>query len=237
MRLDPFPQFSATLGNACANPRVALFAIVMTKICLDRIYNYASVVNPNAALDSGGNETLDILEYQHPGTGEAVYKYLTSYGPQGRAAYQSLLMYDSGFLLFRTVPMCLLVHWAFKLAPSWSRPGVFIPLATTFIDLVENGLIWLLLKAYPRRLDTLAQLTAWMIEAKWAAFVATLVLMCVSGLVGIYYSFHAMLSNSVLMEKDRQEKLRARRHVTEVLHRSGKSSSSSAAAGNDKKKQ
>lgn len=194
-------------------------------------------MNPNAAVDAGGNETLDILEYQHPWTSDGVYGYLSSYSAKGRMAYQSLLMYDSGFLLFRTVPLCLLVQWAFKSAPAWSRPGVFIPLASTFIDLTENALIWLLLKAFPRRLDTLAQLTAWMIEIKWAAFVATAVLVCISGLVGIYYSFHTMLANSVLMEKDRQEKLRARRHVTDVLQRSGKAASSSSSSAGDKKKQ
>ncbi|CAO3597321.1 unnamed protein product [Absidia cylindrospora] len=151
-------------------------------------------------------------------------------------------MYDGGFLLCRLVPLCLMVHWAFQSAPQWSRPGMSIPLAGTLVDLTENFLIWILLKTYPRRLMFLAQWTAWMIELKWAMFWAVVVLVCVSGLVGIYYSFHTMLANSVLMEKDRNEKLRARRHVTDVLQRTGKtaaaaSSSKSSSSSSDKKKQ
>ncbi|KAI8084608.1 uncharacterized protein BX664DRAFT_169196 [Halteromyces radiatus] len=180
-------------------------------------------------LDSSGNETLDILEYQHPGTSEKVYEYLNSYGVKGRLAYQTLLMYDCFFLLCRTVPLCLLVQWAFQSAPRWSRPGVWLPLLTTFVDLTENVLIWLLLKTFPHRLDFLGQMTAWMIELKWILFFSTVALVCISGLVGIYYSFHSMLANSVLMEKDRQEKLRARQHVTDVLQRTQSTS-------NDKKK-
>lgn len=41
--LDPFPRFSEALGNAVSNPRIAIFSIVMTKICLDRIYGFAKV--------------------------------------------------------------------------------------------------------------------------------------------------------------------------------------------------
>ncbi|CAO3638656.1 unnamed protein product [Cunninghamella blakesleeana] len=238
--LDPFPRFSETLGNAVSNPRIAIFSIVMTKICLDCIYGFAKVVNPNGALDSAGNETLDILEYHHPWTSEEVYGYLSSYGNKGRLAYQSLLIYDCGFLLFRTLPLCLLIHWAFSSAPPKWKPGLWIPLACTFIDLLENMTIWMLLKLYPTRLPLLGQLTAYLIQLKWYFFWFTIALVCVSSLVGIYFSFHNMLSNSVLLEKDRQDKLRARRHVTDVLERTGKSKSSSSSvteSSSNKKKQ
>ncbi|CAO3607543.1 unnamed protein product [Cunninghamella echinulata] len=210
----------------------------MTKICVDCIYNFAKVVNPNGALDTSGNETLDILEYQRPWTSEEVYGYLTSYGVKGRIAYQSLIMYDCGFLLFRTLPICLLIHWAFSSAPRWSRPGVWLPLLSTFVDLLENMMIWFLIKLYPQRFNSLAQWTAWIIQLKWILLWLTVGLVCISGLVGIYYSFHNMLASSVLLEKDRQDKLRARRHVTDVLERTGKTKSSktSSSSSSDKKK-
>lgn len=195
-------------------------------------------MNPNGALDGAGNETLDILEYHHPWTSEEVYGYLSSYGNKGRLAYQSLLIYDCGFLLFRTLPLCLLIHWAFSSAPQKWKPGLWIPLASTFVDLIENFLIWILLKLYPQRLNLLGQWTAYLIQLKWYLFWLTIGLVCISSIVGIYFSFHSMLSNSVLLEKDRQDKLRARRHVTDVLERTGKSkANTSSTSSSNKKKQ
>ncbi|KAI8069900.1 hypothetical protein BC940DRAFT_17390 [Gongronella butleri] len=231
MRLDPFPKFSEQVGEALKNPRLIVFSIVMTKMCLDRVYKFASVVNPTPALDNGGNETLDILEYHHPLTGRAVYDFLDSYSLKQRLAYQSLSLFDSGFVLFRALPLMLLVHWAFSQAPAKIRPGLWIILVNVFIDLTENALIVTLMKTYPRQLPNLAQWTAYVIEAKWYSFWAVVALAFVSGLVGIYYSFHSMLAGSVLMEKDRQEKLRARQHVQQVLQRSAKNKAASSSAG------
>ncbi|KAG0174004.1 hypothetical protein DFQ28_007235 [Apophysomyces sp. BC1034] len=193
------------------------------------------IVNPNAALDSEGNDTLDILEYHRPWTASEVYADLASYGPKGRQAYLSLLMFDCGFLLTRTVPICLLVYWAFRRAPQWCRPGVWIPLATTAVDLTENALIYGLLKLYPRRVDAAAQLVAYSIQLKWVLLWATVAVLSIGLLVGIYFGFHGLLADSVLLENDKKDRVMAKRHVNAALLRASGSNASSSAAAQKKK--
>ncbi|KAF7721663.1 hypothetical protein EC973_004313 [Apophysomyces ossiformis] len=225
VRLDPFPQLTEIVGKSLSNPRIILFTVVLAKICLDRIYALAKA----RAVDGDGHETLDILEYHRPWAASEVYGFLSAYGPKGRQAYLSLLMFDCGFLITRTVPICLLVYWAFRRAPEWSRPGVWIPLATTVIDLTENALIYVLLKLYPRRVHLIAQLTAYTIQLKWVFLWATIAVLSIGLLVGIYFGFHGLLADSVLLSNDRKDRMMARRHVNAALQRaSGGSSSSSS---------
>ncbi|KAI9273066.1 hypothetical protein BDA99DRAFT_499931 [Phascolomyces articulosus] len=239
-RLDPFPDLTYFVGEHMCKPRLVILTTILTKICLDRIYSYAKIVNPNCALDAGGEQTLDILEYHHPQTPDDVYQFLAGYGAKGRQAYLSLLFYDSGFLLARTLPLCLLTYFGFKRAPEWCRPGVWLHLVTTGWDLGENVLLYYLIKMYPSRIDFVAWLASGMIQGKWILFWSSVVLICVSMMFAIYHGFHGMLRNSVLMEKDKREKANARRHVNDVLQRqraknTGASTSSTAAAATAKK--
>ncbi|KAG2218955.1 hypothetical protein INT45_004647 [Circinella minor] len=232
-RLDPFPQLTNVVGEHLCKPRLVILTTILTKICLDRIYSYAKIVNPNCALDASGEQTLDVLEYYHPQTADEVYNFLAGYGAKGRQAYLSLLFYDSGFLLARTLPLCLLTYFGFKRAPEWCQPGVWLHLVTTAWDLGENILLYYLIKMYPSRINFVAWLASGMIQGKWILFWCSLALIVVSMIFAIYHGFHGMLRNSVLMEKDRKEKENARRHVNDALQRQRKKNtpaSSSAAA-------
>ncbi|ORX57992.1 hypothetical protein DM01DRAFT_1405657 [Hesseltinella vesiculosa] len=223
MRLDPLPRLTSTLGKALGNPRLLVFAIVMSKLCLDRVYKFALAVNPTPALDNGGNQTIDILEYYHPSTASDVYRHLDSYNLKQRLAYQSLAIFDSGFVVFRAIPIAFMICWAFKTAPAKYQPGIWVVLVNVFADLLENILITILLKSYPERLPFIAQALTWVIDIKWKSFWGMLGLLFVAMLAGIYFSFHAMLANSVLLEKDRKDKQRARQHVNQVMDRAGSS--------------
>ncbi|KAI9488271.1 hypothetical protein BDB00DRAFT_963972 [Zychaea mexicana] len=241
-RLDPFPNLTTFVGEQMCKPRLVILTTILTKICLDRIYSYAKIVNPNCALDASGEQTLDILEYYHPQTPEDVYNFLVGYGAKGRQAYLSLLFYDSGFLLCRTLPLCLLTYFGFKQAPQWVRPGVWLHLVTTGWDLCENVLLYYLIKMYPSRINFVAWLASGFIQGKWILFWSSITLICISMVFAIYHGFHGMLRDSVLMEKDKREKANARRHVNDALQRqrnkaatSSSSKPSAAAAAAAKK--
>ncbi|KAI8143226.1 hypothetical protein BJV82DRAFT_611863 [Fennellomyces sp. T-0311] len=194
------------------------------------------IVNPNGELDANGDETLDILEYHHPQTPDDVYNFLVGYGAKGRQAYQTLIYYDCAFLLARTLPLCLLTYFGFRRAPEWMRPGVWLHLVTTAWDLGENLVLYALLKAYPGRIEFLAWLLAGVIQGKWVLFWSSVVLVCVSMIFAIYYGFHGMLRDSVLvLEKDKRDRLNAKRHVDGVLQRQRNAAASSAAAAQKKK--
>jgi predicted membrane protein len=95
-----------------------------------------------------------------------------------------------------------------------------MPIANLSFDLFENLLIFILIKLFPQRIQALEYLTAFIIQLKWFTFKVTLVLIFVSLLVGIYYTFHSLLADSIVLEKDRQQKLKAREQVQDVLQRS-----------------
>jgi hypothetical protein len=42
-RLDPFPKFSQDVLRSVQNARIIIFAVVIAKITLDRLYKYAMV--------------------------------------------------------------------------------------------------------------------------------------------------------------------------------------------------
>ncbi|KAI7871864.1 hypothetical protein BDF14DRAFT_1718530, partial [Spinellus fusiger] len=141
------------------------------------------------------------------------------YGFKGRLAYQSLLVYDSGFLLARTVVLCLLMYYAFRSAPRWARPGVWIPMFSTAFDLFENTLLYALLALYPRRIEAVAQLAAYAILWKWVWLWFTVASLCFGLLAGIYFGFHSLLADSVLMDKDKEKREMDRRHLNAAIQR------------------
>lgn len=192
------------------------------------------IINP-LGYDAQGEATLDILEYQNPWTANQVYYALNSYGPKGRQAYLTYLFYDVVFVITRTVPVCVICSWAYKKAPESIRPGVWIPLLNVFSDILESALLFINIKLFPTRIQPLEQLTAYVIQLKWLTFKATLAIMFISLLVGIYYAFHTLLADSVVLEKDRQQKLAAREKVQDVLQRSA-ARRAAAASGSDNKK-
>lgn len=175
------------------------------------------------------------MEYYYPQGPEDVYNFLSGYGAKGRLAYLSMLFYDCGFLLSRTLPLCLMTYYGFRNAPQFVRPGIWLHLLTTAWDLGENFLIYVLIKLYPTRVDFLAWLLAGAIQGKWILFWLTIANICVSMMFGIYFGFHGMLKDSVLMEKDKRENMR--RHVDDALkrQRAAAASSSSAAAAAKKR--
>ncbi|KAG1373750.1 hypothetical protein G6F61_009917 [Rhizopus arrhizus] len=218
-RLDPFPRFTELALNSLFNARILIFSVVVAKITLDRLYRYAVIINP-LGIDENGEAMLDILEYQSPSSANDVFYALNSYGPKGRQAYLTYLFYDVIFVLSRTVPFTVLCSYAYKKAPQAVRPGVWMPLLNTAVDLLESFLLFVLLKLFPTRVEGLELLTAYVIQLKWLTFKATLAIMFISLFVGIYYAFHSLLADSVLMEKDRKQKSNARENVQNVLHQS-----------------
>ncbi|CAO3655899.1 unnamed protein product [Mucor hiemalis] len=100
------------------------------------------------------------------------------------------------------------------------RPGIWIPTLNMLTDLLENLLLFVLIKAFPHRIQPLESFTAWVIQFKWLTFQVSLGIIFISLLVGIYYAFHTLLADSVVLEKDRQDKLKAREQVQDVLQRS-----------------
>lgn len=148
-----------------------------------------------------------------------MYDFVADYGAKGRQAYGSLLFYDCGFLIFRTLPLCVLTYYGFQRAPKWIQPGIWIHLATTGWDLAENAVLYVLMKLYPTRIDFLAWLACGLIQGKWILFWTSIALITVSMLFGIYYGFHGLLADSVLFEKDRQERLKARRDIQQMAKR------------------
>ncbi|KAG2208115.1 hypothetical protein INT47_010477 [Mucor saturninus] len=229
-RLDPFPKFTETALAALLNARILIFAIVVAKITLDRLYKYAMIVNP-LGYDAQGEPTLDILEYKNFWTANEVYYALNSYGPKGRQAYLTYLFYDVAFVIARTVPMVVICSWAYKKAPAGARPGAWIPVLNMCVDLFENLLIFALIKLFPHRVKGLELFTAYVIQFKWFTFKTSLTIIFVSLFVGIFYGFHGLLADSVVMEEDRQKKLTSRNKVQEVLQNSAARRATAAAAG------
>jgi hypothetical protein len=187
-------------------------------------------------IDETGEATLDVLEYQDVWNGEQVFRYLNNYGSKGRLAYQSYLLYDCVFVLARTIPICLICTWAYKKAPEAIRPGVWVPLLNMATDLVENVLLLVLIKVFPTRLDGLATLAAYVIQFKALTLRVTIGIMFISLFVGIYFAFHSVLADSVVMEKERKEKVAARDQVQDVLRKSAARKATAAAAGGRSKK-
>ncbi|KAI8353262.1 hypothetical protein EDC96DRAFT_517374 [Choanephora cucurbitarum] len=217
-RLDPFPKLTRLLLNSLLNARILVFAIVVAKITVDRLYRYSVIINP-FAYDAQGQATLDILEYQQPATANDVYYALNSYGVKGRQAYLSYLFNDVLFIMARTVPVVVICSWAYQKAPESWRPGVWLPLLNMVTDLLESGLLFVLIKLFPQRVELLEWAAVYVIQLKWITFKGTITLMFISMLVGVYYAFHSLLADSVLMEKDRQKKLQARDQIQEVLRK------------------
>lgn len=44
MRLDPFPRLTEVVGEHLTKPRLLILTVILTKICLDRVYQYAKVI-------------------------------------------------------------------------------------------------------------------------------------------------------------------------------------------------
>lgn len=180
--------------------------------------------------DADGEAMLDILEYQNPTTSNEVFYALNSYGPKGRQAYLTYLLYDVVFVIARSAPVIVICTWAYKKAPAAVRPGAWIPLLNMFTDLFESFMIFGLIKAFPHRNKTAELLTSYVIRFKWLTFQITLAVMFISLMVGIYYGFHGLLADSVVMERERQKKVTAREQVQDVLDRSAARRAASGAS-------
>ncbi|KAI8084260.1 uncharacterized protein B0P05DRAFT_534859 [Gilbertella persicaria] len=187
----------------------------MTYSCLTT-HTLLEIINP-FAYDAQGEANLDILEYQNPHTANDVFYALNSYGAKGRQAYLSYLFNDVLFVTARTVPVIVICSWAYQKAPESIRPGIWLPLLNWAADLLESGLLYTLIKMFPQRIEWLEWLTAYVIRFKWITFQGTIGLLFVSMLVGVYYAFHTLLADSVMMEKDRQKKVQARDSIQQVL--------------------
>ncbi|KAI9480818.1 MAG: hypothetical protein EXX96DRAFT_564227 [Benjaminiella poitrasii] len=231
--LDPFPNFTRNVANSVLNARILIFTVVIAKLALDRLYKYSVIINP-LAYDADGEATLDILEYQNPTTANEVYYALKSYGAKGRQAYMTYLFYDVVFAIARTVPLTAITTWAFKKVPASLNPGVWLPTLSMFVELFESFLLFGLLKGFPHRNKSFELFTAFVIRFKKLLFKATLALAFVSVLVGVYYAFHSLLADSVVLEKDRKDKQAARDEVQGVIRESAarRATAAAAAAGN-----
>lgn len=183
------------------------------------------------AYDEYGEATLDILEYRSPATPDDIFYTLNSYGVKGRQAYLTYLFYDVVFVIARAAPIIVVCAWSYRKLPESFRPGIWIPLVNMAADLLESLLLFTVIKLFPQRIQLLELLTTWVIATKKYSFNITLALMFVALLVGIYYGFHGILADSVVMDKDRQDKLRAREQVQDVLKRSAARQATAAAAG------
>ncbi|KAI8980260.1 hypothetical protein BDB01DRAFT_836794 [Pilobolus umbonatus] len=217
-KLDPFPKLTGYALASFFNARIIIFTVVAAKIALDRLYKYASIINP-VGLVIDGEATLDIIEYQNPWTADDIFNALNGYGSRGRQAYLTYLYYDVIFVVARTVPICLICSWAFQKVPEKYRPGVWIPVLNMLVDIVESLFLTVDIKLFPQRVELVELMTAYIIQLKWVTFQLTLAIIAVSFFTGIYFSFHSLLADSVLLEKDRLKKVADREKVKDVLDR------------------
>ncbi|KAG2188888.1 hypothetical protein INT44_004028 [Umbelopsis vinacea] len=188
------------MSSFTINPRVILCSLIFTKLAFDRICNLASLVNPSADPQA---PILDVFEYSHPSSGDEIYKMISSYGPKGRQAYLSLSLFDTGFVLIRVIPLCVFAQWAYSKYPRIANPLIYFFAVASVWEVLENAMVWFVVKQFPRRYDGIASLLVYWISIKWFTLYVTVASLALGVLVGIYYSFHALLADSVLMDKDR----------------------------------
>jgi hypothetical protein len=65
-RLDPSPKLTQTLLNCFLNARMLIFAVVVAKITLDRLYKYA-MVKDIRVVNLYNRLIIDPLDYQSIG--------------------------------------------------------------------------------------------------------------------------------------------------------------------------
>jgi hypothetical protein len=121
----------------------------------------------------------------------------------GREAYLQLSLYDTGFVLIRLLPLCVFAQWSMGKYPKAASALIYFHVFAAAWDIIENAILFIVLKAFPRRYDTLASLLCTWITLKWYFLYITGATVALGLLVGLYHSFHSLLADSVLMEKDR----------------------------------
>ncbi|KAI9286937.1 hypothetical protein BC943DRAFT_320315 [Umbelopsis sp. AD052] len=121
----------------------------------------------------------------------------------GRQAYLSLSLFDTGFVLIRVIPLCVFAQWAYSKYPRIANPLIYFFAVASVWEVLENAMVWFVVKQFPRRYDGIASLLVYWISIKWFTLYVTVASLALGVLVGIYYSFHALLADSVLMDKDR----------------------------------
>jgi hypothetical protein len=87
--------------------------------------------------------------------------------------------------------------------PRVANPLIYFHVFTAVWDLIENIMIWFVINQFPRKYNWLASLLCTWIAGKWYLLYITGGTIAIGLLVGIYHSFHSLLADSVLMEKDR----------------------------------
>lgn len=121
----------------------------------------------------------------------------------GREAYLKLTLFDTGFVLIRLLPLCVFAQWSMGKYPRLANPLIYFHVFTAAWDIIENLMIWFIVNQFPRRYNGLAQFLCTWIAGKWYLLYATGATIAIGLLVGIYHSFHSLLADSVLMDKDR----------------------------------
>jgi hypothetical protein len=87
--------------------------------------------------------------------------------------------------------------------PRISNPLIYFFVFAAAWEILENIMVWFSVKQFPRRYDWIASLLVHWINVKWYTLYVTGASLAIGLLVGIYHSFHAVLADSVLMDKDR----------------------------------
>ncbi|GAB3505053.1 hypothetical protein GCM10027341_36080 [Spirosoma knui] len=101
-----------------------------------------------------------------------IQQMVAAYGPEGRAIYaQGELTADIAYPFIYTLLFCLILSLLFRsrLYTSFQLINI-VPLIALLFDLLENGCIIYLLKAYPTSSDLIASLCSVFTNLKWAAF-------------------------------------------------------------------
>jgi hypothetical protein len=87
--------------------------------------------------------------------------------------------------------------------PRIANPLIYFFAVASVWEVLENVMVYFIVKQFPRRYDGIASLLVHWISIKWYTLYITGASLAIGVLVGIYHSFHAILADSVLMDKDR----------------------------------
>jgi hypothetical protein len=127
-----------------------------------------------------GPEQLGPLDLMFSYSPDEAYDRLTSYGEAGRGSYAKAAIFADGpyMLVYTAGLMVLIMILAKKLwpvSPKMHRLAL-LPIFALLFDIGENGAIVAITRAYPERMDAMAQTASLFSSLKWSSVGAIMLL-------------------------------------------------------------
>lgn len=168
-----------TIEDIMLTPCRALAAIATAPVLVVLIVMYAFFVLyvfPNAENGSG----VGPLDLKFSYSADTAYEMIEAYGQQGRDRYvRTAVTVDLAYPIVYTLLLMVWISLSLReaaISPVRTCIAVMVPGVTFLLDLIENAGIVIMLRAFPQRHETLANMTSLATSAKWlAAGVAVLV--------------------------------------------------------------